>query len=152
MTTAAGVASQRPAGCGWPPAMTLSRRCGDAPGRPDRPGVAHRPYLPLLVGDPIALGGMLGRAAVGAGGGGVAPTAWTWFDVAMLACPLARIVGSPGVWWRHSAGPLRWCRSARAIAQAALTRPMWLNAWGKLPSSSPVAGSTSSASRPTSLA
>ena len=37
------------------------------------------------------------------------------------------------------------------IAQAALISPMWLNAWGKLPSSSPVAGSTSSASRPTSL-
>ena len=37
------------------------------------------------------------------------------------------------------------------IAHAALTSPMWLNAWGKLPSSSPLVGSTSSASRPTSL-
>ena len=34
---------------------------------------------------------------------------------------------------RPSAGPA-------LIAQAALTRPMWLNACGKLPSSSPVAG------------
>ncbi len=34
------------------------------------------------------------------------------------------------------------------MAQAALISPMWLNACGKLPSSSPVAGSTSSASRP----
>ena len=34
------------------------------------------------------------------------------------------------------------------IAQAALTRPMWLNACGKLPRSSPVSGSTSSARRP----
>src|SRR5207253_4975222 len=41
---------------------------------------------------------------------------------------------------------------ARDIAQAALIRPMWLNACGKLPSSSPVVGSTSSASSPTSLA
>ena len=41
--------------------------------------------------------------------------------------------------------------SASAMAQAALTRPMWLNAWGKLPRSSPLTGSTSSASRPTSL-
>ena len=37
------------------------------------------------------------------------------------------------------------------IAHAALTSPMWLNAWGKLPRSSPLVGSTSSASRPTSL-
>ncbi len=42
-------------------------------------------------------------------------------------------------------------RSASEMAQAALMSPMWLKAWGKLPSSSPVAGSTSSASRPTSL-
>ena len=52
------------------------------------------------------------------------------------------------LWWRESL--------ARALgrlvdAHAALTRPMWLNAWGKLPSSSPVVGSTSSASSPTSL-
>ena len=37
------------------------------------------------------------------------------------------------------------------MAHAALTSPIWLNAWGKLPSSSPVVGSTSSASRSTSL-
>ena len=37
------------------------------------------------------------------------------------------------------------------IAQAALTSPMWLNAWGKLPIISPLPASTSSASRPTSL-
>jgi hypothetical protein len=42
-------------------------------------------------------------------------------------------------------------RSAWEMAQAALMSPMWLKAWGKLPSSSPVTGSTSSASRPTSL-
>jgi len=42
-------------------------------------------------------------------------------------------------------------RSASAIAQAALTSPMWLNACGKFPSSSPVSPSTSSASSPTSL-
>jgi pimeloyl-ACP methyl ester carboxylesterase len=38
--------------------------------------------------------------------------------------------------------------SASAIAHAALTRPMWLNAWGKLPNSSPFTGSTSSANSP----
>jgi uncharacterized OsmC-like protein/alpha/beta superfamily hydrolase len=43
--------------------------------------------------------------------------------------------------------PLAW-----AIVQAALIRPMWLKACGKLPSSSPLSGSISSASRPTSLA
>ena len=37
------------------------------------------------------------------------------------------------------------------IAHAALISPMWLKAWGKLPSSSPVSASTSSARRPTSL-
>ena len=37
------------------------------------------------------------------------------------------------------------------IAHAALTSPMWLKACGKLPRSSPLVGSTSSASRPTSL-
>ena len=41
--------------------------------------------------------------------------------------------------------------SAWLIAHAAFTRPMWLNACGKLPSSSPVSASTSSASSPTSL-
>jgi hypothetical protein len=52
----------------------------------------------------------------------------------------------------------RWLRSgcisppsASKIAQAALTSPMWLKAWGKLPSSSPLVGSTSSASKPMSL-
>src|SRR6202011_4827936 len=34
--------------------------------------------------------------------------------------------------------------SAWDIAQAAFTSPMWLKAWGKLPSGSPLAGSTSS--------
>jgi hypothetical protein len=43
-------------------------------------------------------------------------------------------------------------RSASEIAHAALTRPMWLKACGKLPSSSPVSGLTSSARRPRSLA
>jgi hypothetical protein len=44
------------------------------------------------------------------------------------------------------------CRSSVSeMAQAALTSPMWLKAWGKLPKSSPLTGSTSSASRPTSL-
>src|SRR5215471_8450480 len=43
-------------------------------------------------------------------------------------------------------------RSASLIAQAALTSPMWLKACGKLPRSSRVFGSTSSASRPRSLA
>ena len=46
--------------------------------------------------------------------------------------------------WRLSEFALR-------MAQAALTSPMWLKAWGKLPRSSPLTGSTSSASRPTSL-
>ena len=41
--------------------------------------------------------------------------------------------------------------SASAIAQAALTSPMWLNACGKLPSSSPVPASTSSDRSPTSF-
>ncbi len=41
--------------------------------------------------------------------------------------------------------------SACAIAHAALIRPMWLKACGKLPRRSPVAGSTSSARSPTSL-
>jgi hypothetical protein len=36
------------------------------------------------------------------------------------------------------------CDQACAIAHAALTRPMWLKACGKLPSRSPVSGSTSS--------
>ena len=42
-------------------------------------------------------------------------------------------------------------RSVSAMAHAALTSPVWLNAWGKLPRSSPLTGSTSSESRPTSL-
>ena len=41
--------------------------------------------------------------------------------------------------------------SASEMAHAALTSPMWLNAWGKLPRSSPLSGSISSARRPTSL-
>ena len=47
----------------------------------------------------------------------------------------------------HDARPL-----ALSISQAAVIRPMWLNAWGKFPSSSPVAVSISSASSPRSLA
>src|SRR5262249_17676021 len=43
-------------------------------------------------------------------------------------------------------------RRASPIRQAALISPMWLKAWGKLPSSSPLAVSTSSASRPRSFA
>src|SRR5438046_47226 len=46
----------------------------------------------------------------------------------------------------------QWHSSAWEIVQAALTSPMWLNACGKFPSSSPVAGSTSSDSSPTSFA
>ena len=41
---------------------------------------------------------------------------------------------------------------ALSISHAAVIRPMWLNACGKLPSSSPVAVSISSASSPRSLA
>jgi methylthioxylose transferase len=57
------------------------------------PGSAGRPYLPWLVGDPIAFGAMLGiplfaalltRAVVV-----VRERAWTCFDAAMLACLLA---------------------------------------------------------------
>jgi methylthioxylose transferase len=57
------------------------------------PGSAGRPYLPWLVGDPIAFGAMLGiplfaalltRAVVV-----VRERAWTGFDAAMLACLLA---------------------------------------------------------------
>jgi hypothetical protein len=39
---------------------------------------------------------------------------------------------------------------AWVMAHAALISPMWLNACGKFPIISPLAGSTSSASRPTS--
>ena len=52
---------------------------------------------------------------------------------------------SPGSGRRRGARCWAW-----AMAQAALTRPMWLNACGKLPIISPSA-SISSASRPTSL-
>ena len=41
---------------------------------------------------------------------------------------------------------------ALSISQAAVISPTWLNAWGKLPSSSPFAVSISSASSPRSLA
>ena len=41
--------------------------------------------------------------------------------------------------------------SASAIAQAALTSPMWLNACGKFPRSSPLTGSTCSDRSPTSF-
>src|SRR6266851_2701089 len=55
---------------------------------------------------------------------------------------------------RHAGGSGRAgsaCACACVIAQAALIRPTWLNACGKLPISSPLPGSTSSASSPTSL-
>jgi hypothetical protein len=57
------------------------------------PGSASRPYLPWLVGDPIAFGGMLGIplfAALAARAAAVVrQRAWTCFDAAMLACLLA---------------------------------------------------------------
>jgi hypothetical protein len=57
------------------------------------PGSAGRPYLPWLVGDPIAFGGMLGIplfAALVAGAAVVVRRrAWTSFDAAVLACLLA---------------------------------------------------------------
>jgi hypothetical protein len=57
------------------------------------PGSAGRPYLPWLVGDPIAFGGMLGIplfAALVAGAAVVVRRrAWTGFDAAVLACLLA---------------------------------------------------------------
>jgi hypothetical protein len=57
------------------------------------PGSARRPYLPWLVGDPIAFGGMLGVplfAALVARAVAVArQRAWVSFDAAMVACLLA---------------------------------------------------------------
>jgi methylthioxylose transferase len=57
------------------------------------PGSASRPYLPWLVGDPIAFGGMLGVplfAALVARTVAVArQRAWASFDAAMVACLLA---------------------------------------------------------------
>jgi hypothetical protein len=57
------------------------------------PGSARRPYLPWLVGDPIAFGGMLGVplfAALVAGAAAVVrQRAWASFDAAMVACLLA---------------------------------------------------------------
>jgi methylthioxylose transferase len=57
------------------------------------PGSAHRPYLPWLVGDPIAFGGMLGvplfAALVVRAVAVVRQRAWTGFDAAVLACLLA---------------------------------------------------------------
>jgi methylthioxylose transferase len=57
------------------------------------PGSAGRPYLPWLVGDPIAFGGMLGIplfAALVAGAAAVVrQRAWSGFDAAVLACLLA---------------------------------------------------------------
>jgi hypothetical protein len=57
------------------------------------PGSAHRPYLPWLVGDPIAFGGMLGVPLFGALVARAAAVArqraWTSFDAAMVACLLA---------------------------------------------------------------
>jgi hypothetical protein len=57
------------------------------------PGSARRPYLPWLVGDPIAFGGMLGiplfAALVARAVAVVRQRAWTGFDAAVLACLLA---------------------------------------------------------------
>jgi hypothetical protein len=57
------------------------------------PGSAQRPYLPWLVGDPIAFGGMLGiplfAALLARGVAVVRERAWTSFDAAVLACLLA---------------------------------------------------------------
>ena len=57
------------------------------------PGSAGRPYLPWLVGDPIAFGGMLGiplfAALVAAAVAVVRQRVWTGFDAAVLACLLA---------------------------------------------------------------
>jgi hypothetical protein len=57
------------------------------------PGSAGRPYLPWLVGDPIAFGGMLGIplfAALVAGAAAVVRRrAWTGFDAAVLTSLLA---------------------------------------------------------------
>jgi methylthioxylose transferase len=57
------------------------------------PGSAGRPYLPWLVGDPIAFGGMLGvplfAALVARAVAVVRQRAWTCFDAAVLVCLLA---------------------------------------------------------------
>jgi hypothetical protein len=57
------------------------------------PGSAGRPYLPWLVGDPIAFGGMLGiplfAALLARAVAVVRAGAWTEFDAAVLACLLA---------------------------------------------------------------
>jgi methylthioxylose transferase len=57
------------------------------------PGSARRPYLPWLVGDPIAFGGMVGiplfAALVAAAAAVARRRAWTSFDAAVLACLLA---------------------------------------------------------------
>ena len=57
------------------------------------PGSASRPYLPWLVGDPIAFGGMLGiplfAALLAAAAAVVHQRDWAGFDAAVLACLLA---------------------------------------------------------------
>jgi hypothetical protein len=57
------------------------------------PGSARRPYLPWLVGDPIAFGGMLGiplfAALLARAAAVVRQRAWTCLDAAVLACLLA---------------------------------------------------------------
>jgi methylthioxylose transferase len=57
------------------------------------PGSAGRPYLPWLVGDPIAFGGVLGiplfAALIAVAAAVVRQRAWTGFDAAVLACLLA---------------------------------------------------------------
>jgi hypothetical protein len=59
----------------------------------EAPGSARRPYLPWLVGDPIAFGGMLGiplfAALLARAAAVVRQRAWTCFDAAVLACLLA---------------------------------------------------------------
>jgi hypothetical protein len=57
------------------------------------PGSARRPYLPWLVGDPVAFGGMLGvplfAALLVRAAAVVRQRVWTCFDAAVLACLLA---------------------------------------------------------------
>ena len=83
-----------PGCCGWPlgttplAAVRATRTVYQA-----APGSAQRPYLPWLVGDPIAFGGMLGIplfAALVAGAAAVVRQRdWAGFDAAVLACLLA---------------------------------------------------------------
>ena len=65
---------------------------------------------------------------------------------ALAICRSVPLTRSPSPTWCQARSEL-----ASWIAHAALTKPMWLKAWGKLPRSSPVSGSTCSARRPTSF-